>query len=174
MKENKILKWSLILSIIIVANSFFAYSLSLILDAPKYQEYCTFEQTSKIIETKELCEQEDGIWNPASRNQFIAEPVGYCDLYSKCDNEYQKALAEYSEKVFIALILIGVAVLIASYFVKNNSVLNFAFSITAVVNFIIASLRYWSFAEEYLRVIILFFALATLIYFAAKKFKNNI
>lgn len=173
MQENKILKWSLILAIIIVANLFFNYSLSLIFNGPNYDEFCTFEKTSKVIEDKTTCEQSDGIWNP---NQFAKnseiQPNGYCDLNSKCSNTFQEAVKVYEKKVFVSLVIIGAVVLIASVFVAGNAVLAASLPLIAVLDLIIASIRYWQYSDELLKVAILFIALVALIYLAIKKFKK--
>lgn len=173
MKENKILKWSLILSIVIVANLFFNYSLSLVLNNPDREAYCPFEKTSQVISNKNQCEESNGIWNPGQQmSEKVVVPAGYCDLYSKCENAYQEVKKSYEQKVFIALMIIGVVVLTASFFVTSNLVLGSAFALTAVLDLFIASVRYWSYADKILRVSILFIALASLIYLAIKKFKH--
>lgn len=176
MKENKILKWSLILSIVIVANLFFNYSLSLVLNSPEREVYCPFEKTSQVIENKEQCEQADGIWNPGQTDIYARDvklaPTGYCDLYSKCSNAYQIANKSYEQKVFIALVIIGVIVLATSFFVGNNLVLGSAFALTAVLDLVVASVRYWQYSDKILKVSILFIALAVLIYLAIMKFKH--
>lgn len=174
MKENKILKWALILSIVIVANLFFNYALSLTLNSPDHDEYCPFEKTSQVIETKEACQQADGIWNPVPSVEKNVKPAGYCDLYSKCNNSYEEAAKVYEQKVFIALVVIGVVVLVASFFVGTNPVLGSAFALVAVLDFVIASIRYWQYSNELLKVGILFIALVALIYLAVRKFKNTI
>ncbi len=174
MTENKILKWALILSIIIIANLFFNYALSLSFNSPEYSEYCPFDKTSQVIQDKAQCEQADGIWNPGQALEKNVLPVGYCDLTSKCSNAYQEAEKVYAQKVFIALVVIGVIVLIASFFMGSNPVLGSAFALTAVLDFIIASIRYWEYSDELLKVGILFIALVALIYLAIRKFKNSI
>ncbi len=175
MKENIILKWSLILAIVIVANLFFNYSLSLTLNSPDHEEFCPFEKTSQTIENKTQCEQSDGIWNS---NQRIEEqknvPAGYCDLYLKCNNRYEDAAKIYEQKVFIALIIIGVVILIASFFVTSNMVLGSALALTAVLDLVVASIRYWRYSDELLKVGILFIALIALVYMTIRKFKDRI
>jgi len=174
MKDNKILKWSLILSIVIVANLFFNYALSLGLNSPNRETFCPFDKTSQVIETKDSCEQSDGIWNPTPQiYEKTVQPVGYCDLYSKCENKYQDANKIYEQKVFVALVIIGVIVLTASFFIKNNAVLISSLALTSVLDFIVASVRYWQYSDKLLKVIILFIALAVLVYLAIKKFKEK-
>jgi hypothetical protein len=174
MQENKILKWSLVLAIVIVANLFFNYSLSLIFNGPNYDEFCSFEKTSKVINDKATCESSDGIWNP---NQFPKSPEfqleGYCDLNSKCNNAFQEATKVYEKKVFISLVIIGAVVLIASAFLVGNVVLGAALPLVAVLDLIIASIRYWQYSDELLKVCILFIALVALVYLAIKKFKEK-
>lgn len=175
MKENIILKWSLILSIVIVANLFFNYSLSLVLNSPDHDLYCPFEKTSQVIDNKVQCEESDGIWNPEPQvYEKTMAPVGYCDLYSKCQNRYEEVNKLYEQKIFIGLMIIGVIVLVASFFVSSNIVLGSAFALTAVLDFIIASIRYWQYSDKILKVTVLFVALIALIYLAIKKFKEKV
>ncbi len=177
MKENIVLKWSLILSIVIVANLFFNYTLSLVFDAPTYEQYCySQEKPSMPIQDRAMCEQGGGRWEPAPRpgTTSYEDPSGFCDMFAKCQKSYEDANKAYEQKAFIALVVIGVVILAASLFVKSNLVLSSALSLTAVLDFIIASMGYWRYADELLKVVILFFALATLIYLVLKKFKDKI
>jgi predicted histidine transporter YuiF (NhaC family) len=140
-----------------------------------YEDFCSFDKTSQILETKVACEQSSGIWNPGQKGYDpIAEPIGYCDLTSKCSNAYQEASKAYEQKVFIALVVIGVVVLVLSFFMSTNIVLGSALALTAVLDFVIASIRYWQYSDKLLKVGILFVALATLIYLAVKKFTEKI
>ncbi len=179
MKQNLIIKWSLILAIVIIANLFFNYSLSLIFNGPDRDEFCPFEKTSQVIENKQACEAADGIWNPgqvivgAPEQTLKVAPAGYCDLYSKCENKFREASKTYEQKVFIGLIIIGAVVLIASAFLKVNTVLSSSFALTAVLDLIVASFRYWRYSQEWLKVSILFVALVILIYIVVKKFKEH-
>lgn len=173
--NTNITKWSLILSIVIVANLFFNYSISLVLNSPDQEVYCPFEKTSVVLQDEASCVASDGIWQPAPRpgTTSIEDKTGFCDLYSKCNNQYEEAAKLYEQKAFVALVVIGVVVLIASLFVKSNVVLGSALSLTAVLNFVIASMRYWRYSDDVLKVVILFIALATLIYLVVKKFKDK-
>jgi hypothetical protein len=175
MQENKFFKWALILAIIIVSNLFFNYSLSLIFDGPERDEFCSFEKTSQNINNEEECENSDGIWRTEKvpvQNSSEPNTYGYCDLYSKCENAYQEANKVYEKKVFVALIIIGSIILIASAFMKHNPILSIAFPLIAVLDLIIASIRYWRYSDELLKVSILFIALLVLIYLAIKKYKK--
>ena len=169
--ENKILKWALIASIIIVANLFFNYGLSFVFNAPKYDEYCFVRETKQIAQEEQTCVQAGGEWVFDQHVNLVdSNNSGYCDLYTVCNQKYQDANKSYEQKVFISLILIGVLVLISSFFIKTNFVLSSSFALAAVLDFIIASIRYWSYSDELLKVLMLFVALVLLVYIAVKKF----
>lgn len=153
MKENKVLKWSLILSAVIVANLFFNYSLQLAFDGPDYNDFC--EPRIALLEK--------------SSEQNLQEENLY---YEKCNEDYRSAKEDFEQKVFISLISIGVIVLIASVIIKNQ-VLTSALALTAFLDFIIASIRYWQYSDELLKVSILFIALLIIFYLIVKKFKNS-
>lgn len=174
--NTNITKWAFILSIIIIANLFFNYSLSLFLNNPQYDEFCSYERSSQIIEDKESCLAVDGIWQISPKSTMSPSQAtveeGYCDLYTKCNQAYEESAKIYEQKAFIGLVIIGVVVLLGSLFISSNPVLSSALALTAVLNFIVASMRYWRYSDELLKVAILFIALVTLIYLVVKKFKN--
>ncbi len=55
-----------------------------------------------------------------------------------------------------------------------NEIISIGLSWGGVLSFVIASIRYWSVADNLIKVLILGIALATLIWLAIKKFGNNI
>ena len=175
MNENKILKWAVILSIVIVANLFFNYALSLTLNSPEYNDYCSNELQDQRIRSEQQCIEKNGTWTAYSNTVTeTGAQDGQCDLYTKCGEEFREASEVYEQKVFIALVVIGVIVLAASFFVKATPVLSSALALTAVLDFVIASIRYWSYSDELLKVAILFVALVALIYLAVKKFTDKV
>lgn len=195
MKENKILKWALIISIVIIANLFLNYTSSLIFNAPDQQTICSYAELNKKsleINNRETCEAQSGIWE---RDYFIEKnrPVngavnatiandkivannentpGHCDLNTPCYKKFDELQKIYEKKVFVTLFLIGLLILIISFFIKKNHTLSSALAITAVLNFIIASVRYWQYSDKMLKVAILLVVLIILLAFAIKKFKD--
>jgi len=144
--QSKILKWSLILGIVIVANLFINYSLSLVLSEPQYNDFCPQTYTA----------------TPASDAEQTI-----------CSNNYTAASNDYQAKVFTVLIVIGVLLVVASFFVKTNPVVSTALSFSGLLSIVIASMRYWSSADNWVKVIILGVALLALISLAVRKFKNS-
>jgi len=177
-QPSKIIKWSLIVAIVILLNLFFTVSINLFLNEPKYENFCKNSYPDKAITSEENCRALDGTWQnyaAPEKNPDGTLISGYCDVYTKCQNELNTATESHELKVFIALIIFGLLTFVASLlFTKANTLISTALSLAAVLDFIIASMRYWSSANELFRFIILLLALTILIYIAIKKFGDKI
>src|SRR6266481_1589253 len=148
--QPRILKWSLIAGLVIVINLFFGYSLSLIYKEPNYNTYCPqVTSYAGIIKTP----------TDAQDQQYI-----------KCQNDFQTAEGNYSKNVFVTLVILGAFLVLIGNFLKSNAVIASGLSLAGVLSFIIASLRYWSYASDLLHVGILALALLVLLWIAVKKF----
>lgn len=168
------LKWALITSIVILLNMFFNYALSLVYKAPVYDQFVKPPQVVETLDTQEKCLSVGGQWSPNTYiekdiSTNIKQPSGYCDSEYTKRNNYEEARKTYEKNVFVTLIVLGVLVLGISFFVVS-AILSIAFSWGGVLSIIIASVRYWSVADNLLKVIILAVALVALIYLAIKKF----
>jgi hypothetical protein len=175
-KYSSIIKWSLIIGIVIVINLFFNYAISLIYDAPQYDEYCKQEQVIKEINNQTECVAEGGQWNA----NYYGKPIpvgetmvaGYCDQQFTCRTEYEADRKVYERNVFVTLVILGILLVAGSFALAFNWILSVSASMGGILSVIIASVRYWAEADNWLRVIILFVALCALIYFAVRKFKD--
>jgi len=182
--QSKVLKWSLIVGIVIVLNLFFNYALSLVYKNPKYETFCP--NTSQVvanINTEKQCVDIGGQWNPNYYNQPMSTekvispgktiPFGYCDQQFTCRNNYDASQKIYDRNVFITLVILGAICVAMGNFFVGNMLISIALSLAGVLSFIIASMRYWTSADDLIKVIILAIALSILIWVAIKKFKNN-
>ena len=170
---SKILKWSLIIGIVIVLNLFFNYALSLVYKQPEYDAYCP--NTAQVVEanTKDSCVQKGGQWNEnIAYAPQKTEAKGYCDLQFTCRNDYESARKTYERNVFVTLVVLGALCVAAGNFMKGNMVVNQSLSLAGVLSFVVASMRYWSSADDKIKVLILAIALAILIWVAVKKFRD--
>lgn len=175
--QSPILKWSVILGIIIVLNLFFNYALSLVYERPNYEDFCTPRQVVTMPENQEACLALGGQWTDTSyidRPIPTSEPKGYCDLDFTCRQEFSDAQSGYDRNVFIVLVFLGALVVALGNFFKGNLVISIGLSLAGVLSFIIASMRYWSAANDLFRVIILAIALAILFWVAYKKFNDRV
>jgi hypothetical protein len=177
--ENKILKWAVILGTIIVLNLFFTYALKIIYKAPVWDDFCQKSQVIKEVTTEEACVSEGGQWNentypiPSEKNKevLVIEKRGYCNLQFTCQNNFEDARESYEKNVFITLVILGIISIIIGFLIADIGVVSAGLSFGGVLSFIVASIRYWRYAGEYLQVGILALALITLIWLGVKKFK---
>jgi len=174
---NKILKWSLVLGIVIVLNLFFAYALKVIYKAPEYNQFCVEKQVIERIDTEESCVEQGGQWNKNIIDKglisgtTVVEVPGYCDMNFTCSNDFRDAQEKYEKNVFMTLVALGVVSIIISFLIVSAEVVSMGLSLGGVLSFIVASIRYWQYASEYLQVVILGLALIVLIWLGIKKFK---
>lgn len=180
--NSTFLKWSLIVGIVVVLNLFFNYSVYLVYPEPQFENYCKVEQVKDPIVNKDQCVNAGGQWNsnPNYGKQvtplplgYVPEQAGYCDEQFSCRKEYEDAHKTYQRTVFISLIVLGVASILAAFFTTMAPVVSTALSFGGALSFIIASVRYWAYAQTLLQVVILGVALAALIWLGVKKFSKE-
>lgn len=180
--KPKLLKWALIIGIVVVLNLFLNYSISLFYKEPDYNNYFPQQQVVEPITTKEACLAVGGQWNENTNvmpKGIYPTPTSpqinnsYCDPNFTKQQEFSNAQKVYQRNVFIMLVVLGVISLLLGAFIPNE-IITLGLSWGGVLSLIIASMRYWSTADNVVRVIILAFALGALIWLAVKKFGNKI
>ncbi|MBI2108780.1 MAG: hypothetical protein HYT93_01180 [Parcubacteria group bacterium] len=184
--KANILKLALAAAIIIVLNLFFIFSIQLVYEQPTYDTFCAKEQVHIIPQTQDECVLVGGQWvegiyvqKGLPRAQYIEPPViteeqkGYCNEDFTCSADYNEAWKLYQRNVFIALVVLGTLTLVASFLLRAIAVVAPALAAGGVITLFIASVRYWSEMQDYLRVIILGIALVALLWAGVKKFSKN-
>jgi lysylphosphatidylglycerol synthetase-like protein (DUF2156 family) len=153
-QKSKVAKWSLIIGIVILSNLFINVSLDLIYQSPDYNDYCPRDTLFLKTEPTEV------------------EIIKQQNEYDECMEKYDTQRESYEKKVFVTLISIGVVIFVISLFNGLNYVVATSLSLASVLNFIIASMRYWSSADALIKIVILGLALAVLIWIGIKKFSE--
>ena len=179
--QSKVLKWSVIIGIVVVLNLFFNYTLSLIYPAPEYEDFCPQSQVVTVPDTQNECVAQGGQWTPVAKASLlrgelttgVVLPEGYCDTQFTCRQAFEDARDPYNKNVFIILVVLGALAVLVGNLLKGNEVISDGFALGGVLSFIIASMRYWSSADDLFRVIILAIALGLLIWIAWKKFSER-
>ena len=174
-KQSNFVKVSIIIAIVIVMNLFFNYAVSLIYKEPVMSDYIKSAQVMEVIKTKENCVAVGGQWsenaypNPVAKGETQVD--GYCNENYTNQLNYDNARKIYEKKVFITLISLSILSFISAVFI-SISVLSIALAWGGVLSLIIASVRYWSQADNLAKVIILGLALGILVWLAIKKFNK--
>jgi len=180
--RSKVLKWILAIAIVIVLNLFFTFAIRLGYKEPKWDSFCPEKQINTPIETRDKCVELGGQWNEYGTEYYgkpirpellpTTAPKGYCNQQYTCEKDYQAANTLYNRNVFVVLIILGIISLGVDYVVGTSSAVSLGLSLGGILSLVIASIRYWSDMQDILRVVILGIALATLIWFGVKKFKD--
>ena len=172
-KQSNFVKVSIIVAIVIVMNLLFNYAVSLIYQEPIFDNYVKPSQVVQTITTQEKCVSVGGQWteNATPTEKGKTQIQGYCNENYTNQLNYENARKIFEKKVFITLIILGIISLISAGFIAIQ-ILSIAFSWGGVLSLFIASVRYWSQADNWAKVIILAVALGILIWLAIKKFNK--
>ena len=184
LSSSKFLKWTLGVGITLLLSLFYIVSTQLVLDKPEYDDFCENPQVRIVPQTQDECVAIGGQW---TEDQFLQkgypreapprvpsielETRGYCNEDFTCREEYSVARIDYESNFFVTLVVLGTLTLIASFMIRSIAVVAPAISSAGVLTLFIASVRYWSEMNEYLRVAVLAVALIALIWVGVKKFK---
>ena len=162
MKKNPVIKWLIILGIIVISNMIFNYSLSIVLQKPNIDSVCIEEDLIEHHESQDECVLDGGTWEEVYLSD-LESTVTYCSTYSKCISEFESLNVYFEQKTFFALATFGAIILVLSLLI-NNPTLSIAFAAASFVDFIFATIRYWEYSDDGMRVLILFVALLVLIF----------
>lgn len=177
-KRSNFVKWSLIIGIVIVMNLFFNYTLTLVYKAPEYDNYYARPQVVQSFNNQDDCLAVGGQWTENAnypeqlKSGEKGAQTGYCDPDYTKRMQYEEARKVYERNVFVSLIILGVVVLILGLIIQLE-VLATAFAWGGVLSLIIASVRYWSLADNLLKVILLGVAFGLLIWVSIRKFSQK-
>lgn len=172
---SRVFKWSVIIGIVIVLNLFFNYALSLVYKEPAFDAFCKPTQVVESIDDKNQCLSGGGQWSENVYPKSIdgrTEVRGYCDQQFTCRNNYEAARKTYDRNVFVTLVVLGALCVAGGNFLKGNIVLGQSLSLAGVLSFVVASMRYWSSANDAIKVVILAIALLILVWVAVKRFRD--
>ncbi len=180
MQTKSILKWALVLSIVVVMNLFFNFAIATVYNAPEYEDFCGKNKEQVIVnpQNQTQCVKEGGQWTANSEKPQISpngETIasGWCDVNFTCQKNWDTARELYDRNVFVALVILGLAAMAVGMFVTSTgSAVSLGLSLGGLLSFVVASMRYWSAMDDYLRVVILGLALVALIIVGVKKFKD--
>ena len=163
-QPKNLLKWAVSIALVIVINLFFHYVIELVYPEPKFESFCPV--TTEIYTTNNQ-------FTPQEITKAVkdGQSLGWCDANFTCNNNYQSAHSIYNRNAFVVLVILSIVVLGLGVFLPIE-VLSLGFSWAGVVSLIVATFKYWSDANNIMRVIILIIAIAMLIWLAVKKLRE--
>lgn len=166
-KRGHVVK-SVILSIAIALISvfFFVYAIQAIYPGPLSEDYCNYNRPVTMVETRSSCEALNGTWNEYPKPE--SNVTGYCDYYTKCQDNYQNVREPYERNVFFANLIIGIVLVVTGIFLALPSVSSGLMG-GGVIMLVYGTIRNWGNLSDTLRTIMLGIALIILIWLGYKK-----
>jgi hypothetical protein len=171
------IKWAFAAAFIIITNLFFYYAISFVSPEPKIEGFCPV-RTEQYM-TAELCVGAGGQWqsfnySPKQTTDSIksGEPTGWCDADFTCRQDFETVQSTYNKNVFIAMIIISIAMIVGGVLVAIE-VLSLGMVWSGVLALLIATVRFWSDANNLMKVIILAIGIAVLVLLAVKKMNHK-
>ncbi len=170
-------KWAFAAAFIIITNLFFYYAISFVSPEPKIESFCPVR--NEQYTTAEMCVDAGGQWqsfnySPKQTTDSIknGEPTGWCDADFTCRQDFETVQSNYNKNVFIVMIIIAVAMIVGGVIVAVE-VLSLGMVWSGVFALLIGTVRFWSDANNLMKVIILGIGIAVLTWLAVKKMNHR-
>ena len=180
-RGNEVKKWLVAIAIALVFNLFVNYGINTFYPGPERSDFCEqdgrfaypkpagepykCETVNATEDLKRNCPTEKGYIAYRNYDSNHCATEAYCET---CDKEFQEVEKRHSGNVFVVLIILSIAVLVAGITLKVEAV-SLGFSMAGVLGLFISSMRYWSHLQDVYRFILLGVVLAILIWVGYKK-----
>lgn len=175
---SSFLTWAVAIAIVIITNLFFYYAIATVYHEPTFDSFCPVK--NEQYTTPEQCVAAGGQWSnyqmaPKEITEAVknGQQLGYCDPNFTCQKAYDGAHSVYNRNVFLVLIIASIIIMGVGLFISIE-VLSIGFTWAGVLSLIIASIRYWSDANNISKLVILALALAALVWLSIKRTKTKL
>lgn len=183
-------------SIAIIFAFFIGFGIQTFYPSPEWEDFCG-ERKPMMIDSQKTCEDQGGRWNPhegkpvahlradqllctrtaqeddiltlSCTSQETQRAQGYCDVNYYCEKEHDTADEIYTKNLFIITAIIGLITMIIGGFVLKHESVSPGLMGGGFITILYGVVRYWRYAGDWLRFIILGIVLAILIYLGYKK-----
>lgn len=147
--------------------------------APQYEDYCP----SIVPQTQAECIKMNGTWTSYSSEQIPAEkipvtsPTGYCDTYTYCQKQLEKAEEPYYKGIFMIAIPIGIIIIAIGLFLFSLEAVGLGLMSGGVGIIIYGAGSYWRFSSDVIKFTLSAIGLVILIvlaYYFNQRLKLNL
>src|SRR3989338_5451463 len=150
----------LAIAIALLFALFVGYGIEVFHDIPPYNELYRFT-------TSESCIQAGGMWQEYPEPQPVGGPTGYCQTPPNKEYDYQQVSQQHDKVVFIVPLVVGVIGIIAGVLLKKEAI-GPGFIGGGILLILYGSIRYWPYASDWLKFILLGVALAIVVWVGYK------
>lgn len=156
----------LAIGIIILTISVAVYGVHTIYDSPDYNDYCGEAEMNWYANTSSQCASVGGKWNDYNGPKSVDSPIGYCDTAYTCRMEYEADREIYSRNVFLIALPLGIIVIAVGALVFGLGAVSAGLMAGGVGIILWGVSGFWSFAQDWLKLILSLAGLVALIWLA--------
>lgn len=164
------------IGIIILTISVGIYGVHTFYQSPEYNNYCTEQEENWYINNSAQCEAVEGKWSNYVGPKMAGNPEGYCDTAYTCRMQYDSDMENYSRTVFLIALPLGIIIIAVGALAFGLEAVGAGLMAGGVGIILWGVGGFWSFAEDWIKFVLSFVALAALIwlaYFFNKKFGKD-
>ena len=156
------------IAIIFLTISVAVYGINIFYDKPEYSDFCGEFKTAEVIDNQQRCEEIGGKWNGDVFPRAIdgKQVTGYCDRDYTCRMELENAQEKHSRNVFLIALPLGIAVIAIGAFVFGLEAVGAGLMGGGIGIILYGTGGFWRFADDWLKFILSFVGLITLIWLA--------
>ncbi len=167
-----VLKWLIIIGLALITNLLLMQMTRTVFHEPQFEKYCVPKPVTGELQTESACLSAGGQWNASTPTQDMRGAIisGYCNEQFQCQKDFEAADKVYQRNGFFVSVIGGTILLIAALFLPATAfAVSSGLSFGAIFSFIVGSTSYWSYMDEWLRLVVLMVAFVALIVLAIRK-----
>ncbi len=133
-----------------------------------------YEDVCPTPDDKETCEAQGSLWradyqvNPET-GEATSLNTGWCDQRKDCQDEWNRVAGSHDKIVFIVSLIVGLLAIVCGILFLRNEVIGVGIISGGILLLLYGSIRYWNYASDVLKFILLGLALAVLVWIGYKK-----
>jgi len=143
------------IAIVVLTALVVGYGIETFYPTPDMEKYCDYSKPYQEINDSAQCEAAGGQWNPTYGPKTVpATPLGYCDMYYTCNQNYQDKMKIYSRNIFVITTILGILLIVLGAVLFNLEAVGAGIMGGGIVVIIYGAMRYWPNANNMFRFII--------------------
>lgn len=175
---TQIKKGILTLAIAVIFVLFIGYGIEVFHPLGKLEDTCN--QDVYNIYQEDKCIAADGEWisypvRKIAEDESVTppSPEGYCNPRKECYEQYQQLCNRHDEIIFIVSVTCGLAALLIGYFLRKPAV-STGLVTGSIILILYGTIRYWKYANDILKFILLGLVLIVLIWVGYEKLEKTL
>jgi hypothetical protein len=138
------------------------YGVDVFYSDPEYEDFCSIDLIREKVSDESSCLVLNGSWI----SHEDSGKMGFCDINSGCQKEYDRANKEYSKNIFLVSIPLGILILIGGFFVFGLEFVSVGVMLGGVGTMLRGIGGYWRYSDDWLKFLISLVGLGVVIYFS--------